>query len=64
MKRKIQRSNSLVLMLKTLAVIMVLISCGCGGDPPSGPPKQWPKNEQPKVPTGSGGMDKYGNPVK
>lgn len=32
MKRKIQSSNTLVFILKTLAVIMVLISCGCGGE--------------------------------
>ena len=32
MERKILISNTLVFILKTLAVVMVLISCGCGGD--------------------------------
>lgn len=64
MKRKIQRSNSLVLMLKTLAVVMVLISCGCGGDTPQPPAREYPKKDQPRIPNGSGGMDNRGNPGK
>ncbi len=64
MERKIQISNTLVFILKTLAVVMVLISCGCGGDTPTDPPKQWPKKEQPKIPPGSGGMDNNKDPVR
>lgn len=33
MKQKNQSSNTLIfIMLKTLAVVMVLITCGCGGE--------------------------------
>ena len=64
MERKILISNTLVFILKTLAVVMVLISCGCGGDTPQPSPKEWPKKEQPKIPTGSGGMDDNKDPVR
>jgi hypothetical protein len=64
MERKILISNTLVFILKTLAVVMVLISCGCGGDTSQPPPKEWPKKEQPKITTGSGGTDNNNNPVE